>query len=138
MATGRFLGLDIGHRRVGVAISDPLGVAARPLVTIARTADGSDLEQLAALACEHQVCGLVAGLPRHLDGREAATAAEVRNFAEAVGSRCGLPVEWAEERLSSKEAERLMAELKVPVSERRRRRDEFAAALILTWFLESR
>ncbi len=138
MSKGRLLGLDVGTRRVGVAVSDPLGVAARPLTTVTRTSDGTDLEHLAALAREYQVEGLVVGLPRHLDGREAELAAEVRAFAEKLAGRCGLPLAWAEERLSSREAERVLAELGVPAAGRRRRRDEVAAALILTWYLESR
>jgi putative Holliday junction resolvase len=134
----RLLGLDVGKRRVGVAVSDPLGVSARPLTTVARTSDGTDLERLAKLAREYQATRLVVGLPRHLDGREAELAAEVRTFAQRLAQRCQLPLVWAEERLSSKEAERVLAELGVAPEKRRRRRDEIAAALILTWYLESR
>lgn len=134
----RLLGLDIGHRRIGVAISDPMGISARPLTTVERAPDGADQDRLAQIALDHGVSGLVAGLPKHLDGREAESAEAIRQYGERLAERCGLPLVWAEERLSSKEAERVMAELRIPIHQRRKRRDEIAAALILTWYLESR
>ncbi len=130
------MGLDVGTLRIGLALSDELGITVRPLGCLVRSRPGEDADRVAELARRHGVGRLVFGLPRHMDGRPGDTAPETRAFAALVSARCGLPVAWCDERLSSKEAEDLMAEAKVPVGRRRARRDEFAAAVILRRYLE--
>lgn len=137
MTAGRWMGLDVGSRRIGVALSDPLRITARPLEVFERTTLDADLLQVRKLIEEHQVVRLVVGVPRRLDGSESAATALVEAFVAQLIERAGVPVIRAEERLSSKEAEHLMAELDIPPSRRRERRDAFAAALILKWYLES-
>src|SRR6478752_4467813 len=92
---GRRLGVDVGSVRVGVALSDPDGVLATPLATVARDAPrGSDLDTIAGLVAEHDVVGVVVGLPRTLAGREGPAAEAAREFATALAARLsgGVPV----------------------------------------------
>lgn len=134
--SGRWMGLDVGARSIGVALTDPLRITSRPLTTLRRKGLGQDAQRILELIRQHEVVQLVVGRPCHLDGRPGEVLGQIEPLARRVEQLCGLPLAWAEERLSSKEAERLMAEMGCSVAERRRRRDEFAAALILRWFLD--
>lgn len=134
---GRCLGLDVGSRKVGVAISDPLRLTARPLTTLQRSSDlQEDARRIARLARRQEAVELVVGRPHHLGGSPSAVLEHIVPLARRAARLSGLPLMWAEERLSSKEAEALMAEAGVPAGQRRRRRDEFAAAVILQWYFE--
>ena len=104
MTRGRRLGIDVGSVRVGVALSDPDGVLATPLATVARDAPrGSDLDTIAGLVAEHDVVGVVVGLPRTLAGREGPAAEAAREFATALAARLsgGVPVVFSDERLTT-------------------------------------
>ncbi len=103
-ASGRILAIDYGRKRVGLAISDELGLMAQPLATIVRTNRRNDLRRLRLLAREHQVRCVVIGLPLHLDGRTSEMATEVKSFASRLKKELGLPVELVDERLTSWEA----------------------------------
>ena len=129
------MGLDVGAKRIGVAVSDPLRLTARPLTTLARTADEREFEQLRELLDQWQIERLVVGYPRRLTGETSASTQLVDSFLARLRSITSVPLERAEERLSSKAAEQRMAALRIPVRERRRLRDAFAAALILEWYL---
>ena len=84
---GRWLGIDVGSVRVGVALSDPSGVLATPLATVpAGPAGGADLRRIAELVAEHEAVGVVVGLPRTLAGTEGPAAAAARSFADALGA----------------------------------------------------
>lgn len=133
---GRWMALDVGRRRIGVAVSDPLKLTARPAGTLTRSTDLAEIGEITRMVREYEVERIVAGRPFRLNGETSETVDLVEAFLEELRKFVTVPVEWAEERLSSKEAERIMAELKVPVADRRRRRDEFAAALILQWYIE--
>lgn len=136
-AAGRCLGLDVGSKTVGVAVSDPLRLTARPLTTLRRTPDvEADARRIARLAREQEAVELVAGRPYHLGGRPSRVLLQILPLVRKAAELSRLPLRWAEERLSSKEAEALMAQAGVPPRERRRRRDEFAAAVILQWYFE--
>jgi putative pre-16S rRNA nuclease len=138
---GRRLGIDVGSVRVGVALSDPDGVLATPLATVARdVARGSDLDTIAGLVAEHDVVGVVVGLPRTLAGREGPAAEAAREFAAALTARldAGVPVVFSDERLTTVVATRQMRE-----SGRRGRRqravvDQVAAVAILQGWLDAR
>jgi len=131
------MALDLGSRRIGVALSDPLRISARPLLILERESAARDVERILELAESHDVERLVIGLPRHLDGRSSPVAASFRPLVDAIRKQAPhLQVVWAEERLSTREAERILAELGVPVTGRRQKRDAVAAALILQWYLE--
>jgi putative holliday junction resolvase len=135
--TGRAMGLDVGERRVGVAIGDELGMISSPL-TIVQRRDG-DLVELRDLAIAKGVDRLVVGLPTGLSGREGPQAAVVRQFAAALGAAVGpeIPVVFWDERLTTTVAERTLHE-----SGRWRRRqkgdvDAVAAAVILQGYLDA-
>ena len=102
---GRILGIDAGERRIGIAISDPGRSFALPLDSI--LADGTELDRLADLVAREGVSELVVGLPLSLSGEASAQTERARAFAEKVDQRLGLPVHMWDERLSSREAERL-------------------------------
>ena len=132
----RWLALDVGNRRIGVAVSDPLRVTARPLTTLERTPEGAEFQALKVLIEEYGISRVIVGSPRRLSGDESEQTRRVEAFISRLASVCPPPIVRGEERLSSKEAERVMAEVGVAPADRRRRRDEFAAALILQWYLE--
>lgn len=100
-ARGRLLGVDLGARRVGVAIADSASGTIRPLTTLRRSDDVRDAEVLRRLAAEQGVTELVVGLPLTLDGREGSQATETRAWAAAMADRVGLPVTLRDERLTS-------------------------------------
>jgi putative Holliday junction resolvase len=144
---GRRLGIDVGAVRVGVALSDPDGLLATPLATVARdAARGTDLVTIAGLVAEHDVVGVVVGLPLTLAGREGPAAEAARAFAAALSHRLArhpgagvvaVPVEFVDERLTTVVATRQMRE-----SGRRGRRqravvDQVAAVAILQSWLDA-
>lgn len=100
----RVLGLDAGERRIGVAISDPLGRFALPLESL--RVDGGEMGGLSRLAREQDVGSVVVGLPLSLSGEDTAQTQRAREFGRRVEEQLGLPVEFCDERLSSREAER--------------------------------
>lgn len=137
---GTWLGLDVGERRIGVAVSDPGGVFAQPLTTLDLGREGREavLERLGELARARDVGGVVVGLPRHMSGDEGVGAEAARRFAELLERRLGLPVEMWDERLSSVEAERRLVEAGVRRRKRREVVDRVAAAIVLQAFLDRR
>lgn len=138
---GRRLGVDVGEVRVGVALSDPSGVLATPLVTLRRDrSGGEDIDALAALVAEHEVVEVVVGLPRTLAGRHgpaaAAAAAYARTLAERLGD--GVPVQLTDERLTTVSAVRVLAERGVRGRKQRAVVDQAAAVEILQGWLDAR
>jgi putative holliday junction resolvase len=140
----RFLGIDYGQRRIGLAVSDPTGLLARPWKTIARRGTRTDvaealvgeIEELAAH--EDGLAGVVLGFPRTLDGRPTHQTAEVTALADALRARLTLPVTLQDERLSSREAEQLLARRLKDWRDRKPLRDAASAAVILQDYLDSR
>ncbi|GAB4320443.1 MAG: Holliday junction resolvase RuvX [Candidatus Sumerlaeia bacterium] len=136
--TMRVLGLDIGERRIGVAISDELGLTAQPLEVIERDPRRSPYERLSALVQEHGVKLIVAGLPRLMNDSEGAQAAAVRAYARGLRRRLkGVEIVFQDERLTTAASERLLLEADVSRAGRRRARDKVAAALILQMWLDA-
>ena len=134
----RALGLDIGTRRVGVALSDELGLLAAPLQVV-RVRGGRELAELAALARERAVELVVVGLPTSLNGTEGPQALAVRAYVERLAPYLGaIPVEFADERFTTAEAERLMIDRRISREERRARIDAAAAAIMLQAYLDAR
>ncbi len=134
---GRLMALDVGTVKIGVALTDPLQLCARPLTTLRRSSLDSDKDKVLTLIREHEVCSVIVGLPKHLSGAESSTADCVRPLAEELRA-ANVNVQWQDERLSSRFAEEWMSRSKLPVAERGRLRDQYAAALILQWYLEER
>jgi putative Holliday junction resolvase len=99
------LGVDLGERRIGLAIGDPRTGIARPLTTIARRDAAGDVATLRTIVLEHDVSALVVGLPLLPDGSEGEQAARSRAWAEVIAPQLGLPVAWQDERHTSQQAE---------------------------------
>ena len=133
----RTLALDYGERRIGVAISDPTGLIAQPLETIAASAGGRDaLERIAELVRAHEVVQIVVGLPLHMNGESGPEVQRARAFGERVRVRAGVAVDYLDERWTSLEAERALDEGGVKRRDQRGRVDPIAAALLLRTWLE--
>jgi putative holliday junction resolvase len=137
----RFLAVDYGERRIGLALSDPTATIAQPLPTLQRRrGKRPPTAAILALASEHQVEGFVLGLPITLAGTESDWTREVRAFGDRLAGRAGLPVHYVDERLTSVAAERAVRSIGLPRRERERkdRVDAAAAVLILQSFLDRR
>ena len=140
---GRIIGLDIGERRIGVAVSDPSATLARPVTTLKTTGlDGNALEvslaEVKRLVEDDPVDAIVVGLPRRLDGSANAMTPRVERFAERLRDRAGLAVILQDERLTSMEAESRLAERERDWRVRKQQLDAAAAAIILQDYLDAR
>ena len=132
----RILGIDFGERRIGVAISDPGGTYALPLTTLERSKDEQAVAEIVALAIREEASRIVVGEPLRADGSAGDAALRARAFARKLGRASGLPVETIDESLTSREADRQLAEAGLPPAKRRERRDALAAQLLLQDALE--
>jgi putative holliday junction resolvase len=133
--------VDFGEVRVGVALSDPSGVLATPLLTLNRDrSGGTDLDALAVLVAEHEVVEVVVGLPRTLAGRHGPAAQAAAEYARALAERlgAGIPVRLIDERLTTVSAARVLAERGVRGRRQRAVLDQAAAVEILQGWLEAR
>jgi putative holliday junction resolvase len=132
----RVLAVDYGRRRIGLALSDELGITARPFKTLERINRRSDLRRLGEVVRLYDVRRIIVGYPVHLDGRVGEMAREAARFAARLRKELGLEVELVDERLTSWEAEQILRE--TPDSSRRRNRavDDVAAAVLLRGYLE--
>jgi putative holliday junction resolvase len=138
---GRVLGIDVGARRVGLAISDPTRTLARPLETIAVSGDADAVARVAAridaLAREDDgLAAIVVGLPAALDGRATPQTARVASFVAALARRTSLPIATEGERLTSREAESRLAVRERDWRKRKQKLDAAAAAIILQDYLD--
>lgn len=133
----RALALDIGEKRIGVAVSDPSGTVATPVAVLDATKTLSDGRELVRLAEDYEAELLVVGLPLSLDGSEGPQAARVRKAAERLAGFLRLPVEFADERLSSTQAVRSMSDVGVGSRRARGSVDMVAAAIFLQSYLDS-
>ena len=134
----KVLGLDIGDRRIGLALSGPTGTLASPLGFVERTTLKRDVARILKLAQEHGAERIVAGLPLSLGGRAGPQAQKVLAFLRRLESSTDLPVETADERYSTAEAERLLRQRGVQPSREKGRTDAAAAAIILQDYLDQR
>ena len=134
----RFLGLDVGDRRIGIALSDETGTVAQGRGVYTRQGEKEDLSHFVELCRRERVEKIVVGLPLNMDGSEGEQAAKVRAFAEALSERAGLPVEYLDERLTTVEADRVLSQAGFREGKKRKVRDELAAVLILQAWLDSR
>jgi putative Holliday junction resolvase len=131
------MGLDLGSKTIGVAVSDELFLTAQPVLTLRRSGLRSDLAGLKQLANEHSVQQIVLGLPLNMDGSEGPMAKAAREFGAAIEAKIGLPVEFWDERLSTAAAERALLEGDVSRKKRREVIDRLAASIILQSWLEA-
>lgn len=133
--TRRILGVDWGERRIGLAVSDPLGLVARPLETIERQSDREAARRIAQLAKAEGAGVIVVGLPLEMSGKEAESAARVQRLAGLIAHHSGAEVVLRDERLTSWEADARLRAEGVPLSEAGGRRDAIAAAILVEDYL---
>ena len=134
----RFVGLDVGERRIGVAVSDPLGMTAQPHEVVERRGARVDILALMEKLQGFEIAGFVAGLPLEMSGNEGSQVERVRTFCERLEKTTGIPVAYQDERLTSVQSERLLESAGVRRERRRGLLDKMAAALILQAWLDSR
>jgi putative Holliday junction resolvase len=139
----RYLALDVGGRRIGVAVSDELGLTAQPVLTLERKRSGNsisrdDLRSLARLARRFSVVGIVVGNPVHISGEMSPQAGRTQAFAAQLGELTGLPIHLWDERLTTREAHQILYEAGHARQDHRRVVDQVAATLILQSFLDDR
>jgi putative holliday junction resolvase len=136
-APPRYLALDVGSRRIGVAVSDELGLTAQPVLTVERRRNPrDDLRSLARLCRRYSVAGIVVGNPLQLSGETSTQAAKIQEFAAQLGELAGLPIHLWDERLTTHEAHQLLYESGRARQTHRRVVDQVAATLILQSFLD--
>ena len=136
--TKRVLGLDVGSRRIGIAVSDPLGITAQGLETLQRRNKRADLAALERVIREYEVREIVVGLPLRMSGAEGTQSDKMQVFAEDLRKRFRLPVHMWDERLTSAEANRLLRETEMSIDKRAKAVDRMAAVLILQGWMEGR
>ena len=134
----RFLGLDVGNRRIGVAVSDELGLTAQPVMTLERKRNHrDDLRSLGRLARKYEVAAIVVGIPLRLSGEESPQTIKTKRFAAELGELTGLPIHLHDERLTTHQAHQILYEAGHARQQHRRIVDQVAATLILQSFLDS-
>jgi len=133
----RILALDLGKKRIGLAISDPLGITAQGLPNLVRTNKRADLAALGHLAREREVNLILMGNPINMKGGEGRQSGWVREFAGAIEQRLGLPVRFWDERLTSVEAGRVLRQSGISIEKRAAAVDRLSAVILLQSYLDS-
>jgi putative pre-16S rRNA nuclease len=134
---GRILALDLGKKRIGLALSDPLGITAQGLPTLQRTRIREDLAALARLIEEHDVRLLLLGHPLHMSGHESRQSGYTREFGARLGEYTGVEVRLWDERLTTVEAERVLRSSGISIEKRARAVDRLSAQILLESFLDA-
>ena len=132
----RILALDTGEKRIGVAVSDPLGIIAQGVTVIARRDPETDLNEIKRIVEEYKADSVVVGMPINMDGTKGKSAEKVNEFVEALKGRLSIPVYTYDERLSTKESEKFLISADVSRKKRKQVIDKMAAQLILESYLE--
>jgi putative Holliday junction resolvase len=132
----RILGLDIGSKRIGVAMSDELGLTAQGLESMKCKDSATDLERIVKLVTDYGVSEIVVGIPFNMDGSEGPQAKKVRAFMQLLGDRVAVPLKEWDERLSTVAAERTLLEADMSRAKRRKVVDKLAAVIILQGYLD--
>ena len=134
---GRILALDLGRKRIGMALSDPLHLTAQGLPTLQRINLRTDLDAIDELASEHEVELILMGFPLHMDGREGRQTEYTRDFAERLTARTGRAVRFWDERMTSIEAERVLKSSGISIAKRAKAVDKLAAQILLESYLDA-
>jgi putative holliday junction resolvase len=137
-SSGRMLGMDVGARRIGLAVSDPLGITAQGIPTLQRRNKRTDFAELERIIRDYSVSEIVVGYPLRLSGAVSAQTGHVTAFADELRRKFALPVHLWDERLTSAEANRLLRETDMSIRRRAEVVDQMAAVLILQSFMENR
>jgi putative Holliday junction resolvase len=135
---GRILAIDYGSRRMGLAVSDPLGITSQGIETLQRKNKRNDFSRLGQVIREYNVQEIVLGYPLRMSGAEGIQSEKVAGFAEELRQKFKLPVHLWDERLTSAEANRVLREADLSIQKRAQAVDRMAAVLILQSFLQAR
>jgi putative Holliday junction resolvase len=138
MNQSRVLALDLGKKRIGLALSDELGITAQGLETLQRTNIREDLSRISLLASQRKVTLILIGNPLHMSGREGRQVEFAREFGERLGAATGLPIEFWDERLTTVAAQRVLRESGISIEKRALAVDRLAAVILLESYLDSR
>jgi putative Holliday junction resolvase len=133
----RILAVDYGEKRIGLAVSDELGITASPLMTLARRSDDETVRQIAKLVSKLRVTQIVVGLPRRTDAQEGEMERKVKAFAEKLRQAVSVPVVLFDERFTTRIAEQVLLEADLSRRKRKQVRDRLAAVILLQSFLEA-
>lgn len=133
----RTLAVDYGEKRIGLAVSDELGITASPLMTLVRRSDDETVRQIAQLASKLRVTQIVVGLPRRTDAQEGEMERKVKAFAEKLRQEVSVPVVLFDERFTTRIAEQVLLEADLSRRKRKQVRDRLAAVILLQSFLEA-
>ena len=134
---GRILALDVGDVRIGLAVSDPMGIIANPLETYQRQTLKKDLEYICGICKNREAALIICGLPKKLNDTDSLQTVKVREFADALSKIAEVPVKLFDERLTTAAAERVLLEGNVRRSDRKQVIDKVAATIILQNYLDS-
>jgi putative holliday junction resolvase len=134
--SGRIMGLDLGTKTIGVAVSDAMRFSASPLETIRRTKFTEDAERLVALVAQNQIVAIILGLPLNMDGSEGPRVQSTRAFARNLAGKLPLPIAFWDERLSTSAVTRMMIEADLRRDRRAEVVDKLAASYILQGALD--
>lgn len=139
ISSPRYLALDVGAKRIGIAVSDELGLTAQPVLTLeTRRSTRDNLRSIARLARRFSVAAIVVGNPLHLSGDQSPRAARTQAFAAELGALTGLPIHLWDERLTTQEAHQILYQAGHPREEHKAVVDQVAATLILQSFLDEK
>lgn len=137
MTPGRVLALDLGKKRIGLAISDELGITAQGLATLARRNKRADLAALRALIAARGVTQILMGNPLHMSGTAGRQSEWAREFASALEKYTGVPVKMWDERLTTAEASRVLRQSGIGIKKRAAAIDRLSAVILLQSYLDS-
>ena len=132
----RIVALDVGDRRIGIAVSDPLGITAQPLETYTRIGYGPDARHIAQIAKQYETDQILCGLPRNMDGTQGFQVEKVREFAVKL-EEMGLVISYYDERMTTMLAEGALLEANMRREDRKKRVDMVAAVVILQSYLDA-
>jgi putative holliday junction resolvase len=138
MTFERYLALDVGSRRIGIAVSDPLLITAQPLKTILRQPEKASLQEIQEICKEYNVLAIIVGLPKNMDGSLGSQAQDAQYYAKLLEENLKINIIFEDERLTSKEAERMLIFQNKKPSRNKELVDMAAAAIILQQYLNKR
>lgn len=133
---GRILAIDFGERRIGLAISDELGLTAGGLSTFQKEGDKDFILHLKGMVDENEIEQIVVGFPKRMDGTLGEGAEQVKKFAEDIKEKLGIPITLWDERLSSVQSERILREMGEKYTRKKEKVDQLSAVLILQSYLD--
>lgn len=134
----RVLGIDYGDRKIGLALSDLLGITAQPLISYRRKTEKEDEVYFKRLVSENEITEVIIGLPLRMDGSSGTMAEKTREFARWLEKILNLPVQFWDERLTTKQANKILSQRKIDAKTKRDIEDQVSAVIILSTYLESK